>query len=183
MAFVTMCSGGPRAGLLNEFPLPMWHCCDNRMPRQACSFRLRVFVFEGNALSLFYDRDVTFPALCVFSNGQRKRERESWLNNSRSTSVKLHILPKSPQMGFNTRSHDYTLVVSAGHSACQGLITLRVVQLVTRLVSTGHCKTRGSPQCKKIFNIEFITRAGAFCYCWNDLWLTSQLCSANASVI
>lgn len=97
MAFVSMCvcSDGPRAGLINEFTPPMWHCCDNQIPRQACSFPLRALVCEGKLCPCFMTR--TLPSLhCVcLSDRVREREKESWLNNNRSTSVKLLILPKS----------------------------------------------------------------------------------------
>lgn len=54
------------------------------------------------------------------------REEDSWLNNSRNTSEKLPDQPKSSQMGFHMNTHTHT--VWAAHSACQGLITLLVVQ-------------------------------------------------------
>lgn len=72
-----LCSDGPRAALINEFTLPMWHCCDNQIPRQACSFPLRasLCVCGGRAQSLFYDKDTTFPALSACFVRARPSER------------------------------------------------------------------------------------------------------------
>lgn len=88
-----MCTDSPRAGLINEFTLPMWHCCDNQIPHQACSCPL-----GGGG-----ERD-------------RQRERESRLDNSRGTSVKL-IPSKSLQWDL-THSHENThthILENAGH--------------------------------------------------------------------
>lgn len=59
-----MCSDGPRAGLINEFSLPMWHCCDKQIPSQAGPFASGWFCVFVRASS-FYDKDTTFPALCL----------------------------------------------------------------------------------------------------------------------
>lgn len=73
----------------------------------------------GQAPSLFYDKDVTFPALCVCLT-ETEREKESWLNNNRSTSVKLLILPKSLKWDLT-----HTLIWIHTHCKCWPLCMSR----------------------------------------------------------
>lgn len=124
-----MCSDGPRARLINEFSLPMWHCCDKQIPRQAGSFAsgwFSVCVCEGE-LFLWQGHNLPCPLLkFVWVRLGRESERGSWLNNSRSTWVKLLIPPKSFQWDLK---HTHTHTESKGPSACQCLIKLHVVQL------------------------------------------------------
>lgn len=132
-----MCSDGPRAGLINEFSLPMWHCCDKQIPSQAGPFASGWFCVFVRASS-FYDKDTTFPALCLcvwvrWVTRERKTEGGSWLNNSISTWVKLLILPKSSQRELK-RTH--TLKVSDCVSALNYIT--RGPTWVRSMVSTGH---------------------------------------------
>lgn len=136
-----MCSDEPRAGLTNEFTLPMWHCCDNQIPRQACSFPLACLCVWGGS---------TVPALWQGRYLQYtvyERERESWLNNSRNTSVKLPVVPKSLKW-------DWTHMLTWTHTQCASS-SLRMSRFNDIIwspawvlwASTGHLKAlRGSLQ-------------------------------------
>lgn len=131
-----MCSSdGPRAGPTNEFTLPMWHCCDNQIPCQACAFPLEVFVcvcesvcecWGGQSLSLFTDKDITFP----YSVHVRMREEDSKRKTHDSTAFVTH--QRNSLTCLNPYKWDFTWThthrVWAAHSACHGLITLLVVQ-------------------------------------------------------
>lgn len=186
-----MCSDGPRAGLINVFTLPMWHCCDNQIPRQACSFPLRGFVcLWGQALSLLYDKDITFPLCMCVCLHKRDRKKESWLHNSKRKSLSC-LNPENGISHTHTRTH-----VSVGHSACQGLITLRVVQL-EYYPQCNHKTSQGSPRLRdgppyyirsKVNELIMWATASSAAFknkpqIENNLRLTSKLCFANVNVI
>lgn len=82
----------------------------------------------GRAISVpVYWQGHYLPLLCpcAYERG-RQQEEDSWLNSIRNTWEKLPDLPKSSQMRFRMNTHTHR--VWAAHSACQGLITLLVVQ-------------------------------------------------------
>lgn len=114
----------------------------------------------GQALSLFYDKDVTYPAQCVFV-WERQRK------NHDSTTAEAHQWNSSSSL--NPLKWDLTRTLTwtyTGYSACQGLITLRVVQLEycpqCPQVIARHYDTKMAPHCVRWKVTELITWAAAF---------------------
>lgn len=72
-----MCSDGPRAGLIKWVHAANVTLLGPSDTTPGCSFPLRVFVcLWGQALSLFYNKDVTFPCT-VCERGRERRNHDS----------------------------------------------------------------------------------------------------------
>ena len=135
---------------------------------------LCVCVCKGKHCPCFYDKDVTFPALCVCVSVRvclfvciRERQWRESRNHDSTTARHMTEGPhpvQIPQMGFNTGSHEHTHThththtQSESHFACQGLITLCVVQL--EYYPQGHCKMVHNAKRLKV--TDFIILAADF---------------------
>ena len=181
-----MSSDVPRAGLINEARLPMWHWCGNQISHQACSFPLWVFLCVHKskpAWLLFYDKDITFSRTLHVCASEMERERV--------ITQQLLVPPKSLQWDL---LHTYwecgPLCVSRFN-----YITWSPAYMLSR-ESTGHCGVlQGSPlnkvaPCSSAYiGVKGYRVHNTNCslkykpQILNNLWLTSKLLLENSSVI